>query len=459
MGIPLEVQFRHLNTFSKQAVNIFGDIESPCLTLFSNLILFVLIERKEKALGLCNAFLGGAWKQISCDEMEFWQLTGGTVNLIYCCGLPSTTVTIGNEPRNILMRLSGKSLSDKEAMEEVVRENVIFVLLSTRNLGPKLHGIFEGGRLEEYIPAPCLKRNQLMDPSISKYVAQRLAQVHAQHIPISKEPSCFLRMMERYNHDINVKILKPAVNEEEFVKFSRLQSYKLDEEWKWLRTIIEQSKSPVVFSHNDLAAGNILYKANANSDSEKVTFIDFEFGSYNYRAFDLANHFSENMFAYDRKDAPYFDYYPESYPTTEERLHFIRTYMNASQQIAAGRTELIFENIASTSIMTEEEENMMFEIDIFVLLSHYLWGTWALLMSYTSGTLFGFWVCGETRLQGYFAHKKKLLSTNAKFMQMVENMKKNQNIDSDDIAKFNEDHMEKAAYSNGLMLSSELNLG
>ncbi|KAG1656237.1 hypothetical protein GQR58_024062 [Nymphon striatum] len=42
-GIPLEVQFRHLNTFSKQAVNIFGDIESPCLTPFSNLILFVLV--------------------------------------------------------------------------------------------------------------------------------------------------------------------------------------------------------------------------------------------------------------------------------------------------------------------------------------------------------------------------------------------------------------------------------
>ncbi|KAG1666138.1 Neuroligin-1 [Nymphon striatum] len=39
MGIPLEVQLRYLNTYSKQAVNIFGDIESPCLTLFSNLIL------------------------------------------------------------------------------------------------------------------------------------------------------------------------------------------------------------------------------------------------------------------------------------------------------------------------------------------------------------------------------------------------------------------------------------
>lgn len=31
-------------------------------------------------------------------------------------------------------------------------ESIIFMLLSERNLGPKLHGIFPGGRLEEFIP-------------------------------------------------------------------------------------------------------------------------------------------------------------------------------------------------------------------------------------------------------------------------------------------------------------------
>ncbi|KAG1666490.1 Integral membrane protein GPR155 [Nymphon striatum] len=41
--IPLEVQLRPLNTFSKQAVNSLGDMESPCLTPFSNLIIFALI--------------------------------------------------------------------------------------------------------------------------------------------------------------------------------------------------------------------------------------------------------------------------------------------------------------------------------------------------------------------------------------------------------------------------------
>lgn len=37
-----------------------------------------------------------------------------------------------------------------------VTDAVIFMMLSERNLGPKLYGIFPGGRLEEYIPVSIL---------------------------------------------------------------------------------------------------------------------------------------------------------------------------------------------------------------------------------------------------------------------------------------------------------------
>lgn len=39
-----------------------------------------------------------------------------------------------------------------ETESHLVAESVIFTLLSERHLGPKLYGIFSGGRLEEYIP-------------------------------------------------------------------------------------------------------------------------------------------------------------------------------------------------------------------------------------------------------------------------------------------------------------------
>lgn len=38
------------------------------------------------------------------------------------------------------------------ALEALLTESVIFTLLSERKFGPKLHEVFPGGRLEEFIP-------------------------------------------------------------------------------------------------------------------------------------------------------------------------------------------------------------------------------------------------------------------------------------------------------------------
>lgn len=53
------------------------------------------------------------------------------------------------------MRIYGQLKTDQDSAQEKenkVTESLIFMLLSERNLGPKLHGIFPGGRLEEFIP-------------------------------------------------------------------------------------------------------------------------------------------------------------------------------------------------------------------------------------------------------------------------------------------------------------------
>lgn len=47
--------------------------------------------------------------------------------------------------------------------------------------------------------------------------------------------------------------------------------------------------SPTVFCHNDLLLGNVIYTEAEN----RVTFIDYEYASCNYQAFDIGNHFSE----------------------------------------------------------------------------------------------------------------------------------------------------------------------
>lgn len=52
---------------------------------------------------------------------------------------------------------------------------------------------------------------------------------------------------------------------------------------------LSNTQSPIVFAHNDLLLGNIIYDANSGN----VTFIDYEYAERNYQAFDIGNHFAE----------------------------------------------------------------------------------------------------------------------------------------------------------------------
>ena len=80
----------------------------------------------------------------------------------------------------------------------------------------------------------------------------------------------------------------------------------------WLLGLILRLGSKVVFSHNDINTGNILvrylwFSINLNNTQllrdeedgcDPVVLIDFEFSSYNYQGFDIANHFNEWMYDY-----------------------------------------------------------------------------------------------------------------------------------------------------------------
>lgn len=68
--------------------------------------------------------------------------------MLFLCRLTEKHPPIKEEPDKVLLRV----YFNPETESHLVAESVIFTLLSERHLGPKLYGIFSGGRLEEYIP-------------------------------------------------------------------------------------------------------------------------------------------------------------------------------------------------------------------------------------------------------------------------------------------------------------------
>lgn len=77
--------------------------------------------------------------------------SGGLSNWLYHVRLRKAVNNSVEVPKEVLLRLYGQSHGEC-GVQHLISESVIFALLSERNLGPRLHGVFAGGRIEEYVP-------------------------------------------------------------------------------------------------------------------------------------------------------------------------------------------------------------------------------------------------------------------------------------------------------------------
>ncbi|XP_010226359.1 PREDICTED: choline kinase alpha-like, partial [Tinamus guttatus] len=260
-------------------------------------------------------------------------LRGGLSNMLFQCSLPDTTETVADEPRKVLLRLYGAILqmrscnkggsvqsqkeNDLQGAEAMVLESVMFAILAERALGPKLYGIFPQGRLEEFIPSRKLSTEELSLPDISAEIAEKMARFHGMKMPFNKEPKWLFGTMEKYlNQVLRIKFTKESKTR----KLNKLLSYNLPQEMKNLRAMLEATSSPVVFCHNDCQEGNVLLlEGRENLEKQKLMLIDFEYSSYNYRGFDIGNHFCEWMYDYTYEKYPFFKASFLKYPSKKQQ--------------------------------------------------------------------------------------------------------------------------------------------
>ncbi|XP_053058815.1 choline kinase alpha isoform X12 [Acinonyx jubatus] len=378
---------------------------------------------RRRAYLWCKEFLPGAWRGLREDQFHISVIRGGLSNMLFQCSLPDTVATIGDEPRKVLLRLygailkmvfliklwNGKRSCNKEGSEQAQKENefqgaeamvlesVMFAILAERSLGPKLYGIFPQGRLEQFIPSRRLDTEELSLPDISAEIAEKMATFHGMKMPFNKEPKWLFGTMEKYlNQVLRVKFAgEPRVKQ-----LHRLLRHNLPLELENLRSLLESTPSPVVFCHNDCQEGNILMlEGRENSEKQKLMLIDFEYSSYNYRGFDIGNHFCEWMYDYNYEKYPFFRANILKYPTKKQQLHFISNYLAAFQNE--------FENLSNEEKCIIEEE-MLLEVNRFALASHFFWGLWSIVQAKISSIEFGYMDYAQARFDAYFDQKRKL---------------------------------------------------
>ncbi|CAM9583071.1 unnamed protein product [Phaeothamnion confervicola] len=196
-----------------------------------------------------------------------------------------------------------------------------------------------------------------------------------------------------------------------------------------LRSAARFFLASVVFGHQDLLAGNIIY----GEGWDRVQIIDFEYGGYNYRGFDIANHFCEH--------AGFDSDYDKSFPTAATEIHFLREYVRATApellcaaadkpgaangKVATAHGDAVAANGLSANGGGDNgggdnsgSENggsgggeaflgcLKDEVNRWTLASHLFWGIWAVIQAKYSPIDFDFLSYSGRRLSGYTRHKQ-----------------------------------------------------
>ncbi|XP_052732122.1 probable ethanolamine kinase isoform X3 [Vigna angularis] len=184
---------------------------------------------------------------------------------------------------------------------------------------------------------------------------------------------------------INAQTLSPSASvlkfdDSEIQKTYETISFKeIHDEIVELKGLCDLLKSPVIFAHNDLLSGNIMI----NYEEDKLYFIDYEYASYNYRGYDIGNHFAE----YAGFDCDF-----DLYPNINEQYHFFRHYLQPERPHEVSEKDL---------------EALYVEANTFSLASHVFWALWGVIQAKMSPIEFDYLGYFFLRYKEYKRQKEK----------------------------------------------------
>ncbi|KAJ2540483.1 hypothetical protein EV175_006228 [Coemansia sp. RSA 1933] len=198
-------------------------------------------------------------------------------------------------PQKYLLRIYGTGVEEFVSHE---KEPFWLSQLASLKIGSQIYGIFANGRLEEFLESTTLTSD--IDKWM-KLVKQKWVEIRRS---CDRNAMCAKVLDSWHGAEQGANKLKAHVEKE--------------------------ASSPVVFTHNDLINGNIL---RLDSTGELV-LTDYEYAGYNYRGFDIANHFFTWMYNFsDPKQSHIMNL--ERYPTVEQRHNFLNAYVQAKAYMDA----------------------------------------------------------------------------------------------------------------------------
>uniref|UniRef100_A0A0R3S197 Choline/ethanolamine kinase n=1 Tax=Elaeophora elaphi TaxID=1147741 RepID=A0A0R3S197_9BILA len=372
---------------------------------------------------LCASYLGGIWTSVPYQQIRIVPQRGGFNNKIFTVELPSGMKPKFNEPQKAILRIYENLSEDYE-----LPEGVISVILAERlHLGPRLLGIFPGGRFEEYIPSRPLTNDEYCKPCVAQEVGRILARVHSLDMPINKmycltqivddlmeSLKGFSRWSTSYPmHTTLAKVAKELCPDVITIDL-------LAKELETCKECLVRISSPAVFSNNDLHEGNLLLRDGVEVTDEgfvgqkdvkdPIVLIDYEYSCYYYRGFDLCHYCVECCQHNEGKIWPYYEIKQNQWPNEAIQRLYVGAYIDEANKIWHDRGGKRIQCI--TDLPDDREvaiEHLLREIRQFAAFPHLFWAIWAFRYAEIKQGDFDHFEYAFDRLAMYYYWKPEML--------------------------------------------------
>lgn len=333
-------------------------------------------EMEAQVRDVCRTLIK-RWSGLNNSQFKVERVSGGITNLLL-------KVSVKNEHEEdvpVTVRVFGPNT---DVVIDRERELQAICYLSAAGFGAKLLGVFENGMVQSFIDACTLTPTDMSKPKLAAEIARQLRKFHEMEIPGSKDPQLWTDIFKFLDKASSLRFEDTAKQ----AKYASISFDELREEAMSLKVVTDCLNAPIVFAHNDLLSGNLML----SEKEEKLYLIDFEYGSYNFRGYDIANHFNE----YAGFECDY-----SLYPDKDSQYHFFRHYLSPDNPELASESEL---------------EVIYVETNCYALASHLFWAFWAIVQAKYSPINFDYLEYYFLRYNEYRKQKDRFISLGQSFL-------------------------------------------
>ena len=275
------------------------------------------------------------------------------------------------EPNVLIIRTSGTEHSqhhhDPSIREEIMKlteaEEILVVNeMSRLKQCPRLVGIFEGGRVEEFRKMRCITPDEVLMPELMEDSAKAFARMHLLQVPLSRDmwEPFWKRAYNGFKSNPATTWVKRMAEKGGF-DISAFLSLKYEEEVLWLDKVRHRhldTRSRITFIQTDAQYTNLVVNEEPREGELNVFLLDYEISSYGPRGFDLGAHFLNREMGFQNLVRKYSG---KKMHTEEERKQFLKFYQEEIKRLGVED----FDDQGIDSI-----DNLLFESYVGALLFH-----------------------------------------------------------------------------------------